>query len=150
MRAPIPPVIQFAVCAGIGWWLAFLAEGLNYFWFAGLLFGTALTVGGLSIILISVAAFFRERTTINPLDPTQAQALVTTGLYRFTRNPMYLGLAVMLCGGAFLLSNFAAFVAPSIFVVAMTILQIKPEETALREKFGTAYDAYCERTRRWI
>ncbi|MEM9422984.1 MAG: isoprenylcysteine carboxylmethyltransferase family protein, partial [Pseudomonadota bacterium] len=65
-------------------------------------------------------------------------------------NPMYLGLVLLLVGYVIYLSNLFAFLAPIGFVSSMTILQIKPEERALREKFGPEYDAYCQRTRRWI
>ena len=104
----------------------------------------------LAALALALGAFIRARTTVNPLAPEEAATLVTTGLYRISRNPMYLAMAAILTGGAFLMGNLSAFVAPILFVWLMTEFQIKPEERALQARFGEAFDAYRIRTRRWI
>lgn len=150
MTLRIPPVIQFALCALIGWGLSviFPAFQFNQSW--RLAPAVVLICIGAIFLLIAVGAFARARTTVNPLQPDRAETLVTTGLYRISRNPMYLAMALILFGGAVLLGNLVSFIAPVIFIWVMTIIQIKPEERALEALFGESFRAYCQRTRRWI
>jgi protein-S-isoprenylcysteine O-methyltransferase Ste14 len=75
---------------------------------------------------------------------------VDSGIYRFTRNPMYLGMLLVLTAGAVYLGNLAAFAVLPVFVVCMNRLQICPEERFMQEKFGEAYRDYTARVRRWI
>lgn len=150
MSLRIPPVAQFLACALLAWALAKFMPQLTIALPLSACAGYGLILAGVILLALAVLAFVRVRTTVNPLAPEQAQALVTTGLYRFTRNPMYLALALILIGGAFALSNAAALAASAIFVSAMTILQIKPEERALQTAFGDAFTAYCKQTRRWL
>ena len=90
------------------------------------------------------------RTTVNPLRPEKASSLVTSGIFRLTRNPMYLGLALIVAAAAAWYGNLlGGFVVP-MFVLYINRFQIVPEERALAAKFGTAFDAYRSRTRRWI
>ena len=94
--------------------------------------------------------FRRAHTTINPLDPAKVSALVTAGIYRWTRNPMYLGLSVLLLGWAVHLGTLSPFVLPPLFVLLMTRVQIVPEEYALRERFGEDFERYCRDVSRWL
>ena len=87
---------------------------------------------------------------MNPLQPTRATTLVVSGIYRISRNPMYLGFLVCLPGWAILLSNPAALLPIPLFVLGMNRWQIVPEEKALTQRFGTAFVAYMARTRRWL
>ncbi len=150
MSLRIPPIVQLLVCAVLAWALAKFTPQLAFgapFWVYA---GYGLVAAGIFLLALALLAFARAGTTVNPLVPEQAETLVTTGLYRFTRNPMYLAMALILIGGALSLSNIAALAAPTIFVSAMTVLQIKPEERALQSVFGDAFTAYRERTRRWL
>ena len=97
-----------------------------------------------------VLAFLRARTTIHPHRPAHASALVTTGLYRYSRNPMYLALLLVLAGWAVALANGLAFLLLPGFVLSLDRLQIRPEERILRAKFGAAYEAYARSVRRWL
>lgn len=150
MSLRIPPLVQVLICGAIGWGLSSVTPFLAFegVWrsAAALLFIAA----GMAILALALGAFIRARTTVNPLAPERAETLVTTGLYRVSRNPMYLAMAAILTGGAFLMGNLSAFVAPILFVWLMTEFQIKPEERALQARFGEAFDAYRIRTRRWI
>lgn len=105
---------------------------------------------GAVIALTGVWAFRQRGTTINPLQPEQASALVATGIYRFTRNPMYLGMWLALLGWALFLSNAAALVGLVLFVVVLNRLQIAPEERILARLFGGEFEAYCSRVPRWL
>ena len=109
-----------------------------------------LALTGISLDLTGLIAFLRAKTTINPLKPASTAALVTTGLYRVTRNPMYLGMLLILFGWAVFLSNAAAFLVTPLFALYITRFQIIPEERVLAEKFGAAFMAYQSQVRRWL
>jgi len=100
---------------------------------------------------ISGALVFRKaRTTINPLKPAKTSAMVTCGIYRYSRNPMYFGLLLILCGWAIYLSHPLAFLGLPAFVAYLNRFQIIPEERLLSEKFGAQYSAYRKSVRRWF
>ncbi|HUO71938.1 MAG TPA: isoprenylcysteine carboxylmethyltransferase family protein [Solirubrobacteraceae bacterium] len=112
---------------------------------------------GVGLMLIAPIApvtaliqFRRARTTVNPIAIDTASALVTDGIYTWTRNPMYLGLALLLAGWAIHLASLSAAFGPPIFVVLIQQFQIRPEEQALRAKFGDEYDRYARRVGRWF
>lgn len=150
MKFRIPPVLLFVMCAALGWVLSVQFPVFDIRWAGARILGWIIVLLGAALLAISVKAFVSARTTVNPLDPAKAEKLVTTGLYRFSRNPMYLALALSLLGETLLLANLAAFSAPALFILAITLLQILPEEQALRKNFGDQYLAYCRKTRRWI
>ena len=150
MSLRIPPVAQFLACAFLAWGLAKFMPHLTFGSFLSAYVGYGFILAGVILLALAVLAFVRARTTVNPLAPEQAQTLVTNGLYRFTRNPMYLAMALILVGGALALGNIAALAAPAVFVTAMTMLQIKPEERALQSIFGEAFTDYRKQTRRWV
>lgn len=112
---------------------------------AGLLVGT-----GLGLMLVAAIHFGRHGTTVNPVHPEESSELVTGGIYRVTRNPMYLGDLLLLLGWGVFLGSVPALIASGLFVLWIDRLQIPREETALRTRFGEAYDAYCQRVRRWV
>jgi len=106
-------------------------------------------VGG-AFSAAGITAFRRAKTTLNPMKPETASSLVTNGIYRVTRNPMYVGLLFVLVGWAAFLCAPWALAGPVVFVAYMTRLQIAPEETALESAFGEVYASYKERVRRWL
>jgi protein-S-isoprenylcysteine O-methyltransferase Ste14 len=105
---------------------------------------------GVSLDAIALFHFLHWRTTINPLKPASASALVTKGIYRLTRNPMYLGLATLLLAWAIYLGNLAALAGVPLFILYMNRFQIAPEERALAARFGAEFAAYRARVRRWL
>jgi protein-S-isoprenylcysteine O-methyltransferase Ste14 len=112
--------------------------------------GVALACIGQAISISGMSAFRRARTTINPLKPGAASALVQSGIYRHTRNPMYLGLLLSLAGWAAFLSHALPLLALPLFVGYITRFQIEPEERILASMFGTQYADYRRRVRRWV
>lgn len=112
--------------------------------------GTRISQLSAVIALFAFASFGLARTTINPLDPSRASALVTSGIYRITRNPMYLSLLLLLIAYAVRLGSLAEWLGPVLFAIYVTRFQIIPEERILEKKFGAAFLAYKSRTRRWI
>ena len=109
-----------------------------------------LTSVGLVVGLAGIVSFWRARTTINPTKPSATSALVTSGVFRFTRNPMYLSLLLYLLAWAAYLSNWLAFLFLPVFVLYINEFQIKPEERALSSLFGPEYASYKGRVRRWL
>lgn len=105
---------------------------------------------GVAFDLAGMLSFRKAKTTINPLTPQRSSAVVTHGVYRFTRNPMYVGLVLILLGLAVYLASPWALLGPLAFGAFITRFQIQPEERALTARFGTAYTDYCARVRRWL
>jgi protein-S-isoprenylcysteine O-methyltransferase Ste14 len=104
-------------------------------------------------IAVSIAAFVRfrqARTTVNPTDPSKASCLVTDSVFRYSRNPMYLGLVLLLIGWALWLGSASPWLIPPLFMITVTNLQIIPEERALARLFGEQYLAYQRSVARWI
>ena len=150
MKLIVPPPVQAAIAGVMMWLVARQFPELSFsFPFQRLIAGSLIAVG-LVIELIAIRAFFRARTAITPFQPSKTKTLVVDGLYRFSRNPMYLGLVLLLAGWLVWLANPANVFVLGAFVAYITIFQIKPEEAVLRAKFGPEYDAYCRRVRRWV
>lgn len=148
LRIP-PPVIGLLI--GIGMVGIAQSTGSSN-WATGmrLVLGVLIASLGLAIDIISVVKFFKAKTTVNPLSPDKSSVLVTNGLYRFSRNPMYLGMLLILTGWAFIIGSLFNLPLLAFFVVLINELQIKPEEAVLRDLFPDDYPAYCQRVRRWL
>jgi protein-S-isoprenylcysteine O-methyltransferase Ste14 len=102
------------------------------------------------IALAAFVAFWRSRTTIDPFHPHLARTLVTHGVFRFSRNPMYLSLLLLLVAYALRLGAWLGWAGPLAFGLYVTRYQIVPEERALEDRFGERYLEYKRRTRRWL
>lgn len=146
----IPPVVVVAIVAGSMWLIADLLPSfaIGIQWRGPLAIGCA--VAGVAVAWAGVAAFRRARTTVNPTTPEASSTVVTSGIYRWSRNPMYLGFLLMLVGWSLYLSNLAALLLVPSFIVYMNRFQIMPEERALAAKFGAQYVAYMQEVRRWL
>jgi len=114
------------------------------------LFAALLLIGALIIGLAAVYGFRRAKTTVNPLKPEASTALVTGGLYRWTRNPMYLAMLLLLLAWACIVSNWAALAILPLFVAYLNRFQIGPEERALQARFGAEFESYRRKVRRWL
>ena len=112
--------------------------------------GWVFVAAGVLVDAVSVATFIRAKTTVNPLRGDRASRLVVSGLYRVTRNPMYLGLVTLLAGWALLLGSFSPWLMLMAFERLMVTLQIRPEEYALAARFPTEYAQYTRRVNRWF
>lgn len=110
-------------------------------------------VVGLAGLLLNVfpkLAFGRARTTVNPLRPDQATTLVSAGIYRYTRNPMYVGQALLLLAWVLYVGQWLGLFAVPIFVLYITRFQIVPEERVLAVRFADEYAEFRRRVRRWL
>lgn len=146
----IPPPLAAATIALAMWPMSSLlptvviADGLRLG--AVMLFA----ICGVALALAGVIAFRGARTTVNPLHPEQASALVTGGVYRFSRNPMYAGMLLCLLAWAIYLASPLSLAGPVAFILFINRFQIEPEEKILAGKFGASFSAYCASVRRWL
>ena len=108
-----------------------------------------LVAAGVGLLFLGLRGLRAAHTTFDPTKPDRASRLVVSGIYRFTRNPMYLGFAVLLVAEALWLASPWAVGGPLLFVSFIDRFQIRPEERALRSKFGGEYEAYERNVRRW-
>ena len=150
----IPPPLIDAACALLMWALA-RALPQAQLWPPGGssgVVGAALALAALggAVALAGTLEFRRAHTTVNPLAPRRASTLVTRGIYRVTRNPMYLGMLGVLAGWAVWLGNIAAWLGLPLSMALLTVLQIRPEERILAERFGAEFERYAARVRRWL
>ncbi|MBZ4680885.1 MULTISPECIES: methyltransferase family protein [Shewanella] len=109
-----------------------------------------LLTAGLVIPLAGVLSFKRHGTTPDPRVPEQSSALVTSGIYRCSRNPMYLGFVLLLLAQAVFLNSLWLLFLIALFVAYLQRFQILPEERAMQQLFGDSYRLYCQKVRRWI
>jgi protein-S-isoprenylcysteine O-methyltransferase Ste14 len=151
LEAKIPPLLLAVVLAALAW---AITKALPEFTFeipGRINLSLALATCGAVVFVLGILSFRRAGTTVNPLKPDQASSLVTSGIYRMTRNPMYLGFLGILVGWALYLANIVVLIlVPIGFVACMNRFQIAAEERALTALFGGEYVAYARRVRRWL
>lgn len=144
-----PPAVGVLVAVGM-WLLARWWPIVRFSMPSPILVGLAVALVGGVISTAGAREFRRVRTTVNPLHPDRASSIVTTGIYRYTRNPMYVGIAFVLLGCFLAFGALSAVLGIPVFVGYITRFQIIPEERALTAKFGDACTAYFTRVRRWL
>jgi protein-S-isoprenylcysteine O-methyltransferase Ste14 len=132
------------------WLTALFSTPFTWICRASLPAGAVLGFMGLGVASAGVISFRQAKTTLNPTIPGSASSLVVSGVYRLTRNPMYLGLLLVLLGWGVFLSNALALVLIPAFVVYMNRFQISPEERALTSLFPQVFFAYKAKVRRWL
>jgi protein-S-isoprenylcysteine O-methyltransferase Ste14 len=146
----VPPPVVTATAALLMWLLALSFPALDLDLPARTAVATILAAVALIIGSAAIYGFRRARTTIHPMKPQESSALVTGGIYRATRNPMYLAMLLILIGWAYIVANPAALAILPLFVAYLNRFQIAPEERALRARFGAGFEDYCRRVRRWL
>jgi protein-S-isoprenylcysteine O-methyltransferase Ste14 len=149
MHTRIPPPVIVAVLAALMW----LLNGqrnmhVDWAWLPPL----AIAVAAIALLLMLAAAaqMFIAKTTVNPLHPERATHLITTGVFAYSRNPIYLADLQLLTAWALWLGNLENIVLLALFVWTINRFQIAPEETALTKLFGAEFEGYCARVRRWV
>ena len=150
LELKVPPPVVALVLALSMWVVSTLTTALQVTFLIRVSVAVALALLGGAISLAGTIVFRRARTTVNPMKPENASSLVTGGIYRFTRNPMYVGLLFVLVAWAAYLCAPWALVGPPAFALYMTRFQITPEERVLTSLFGEAYGNYKAKVRRWL
>lgn len=150
LELKIPPPAVATVVALAMWGLSFVVPALEVPWLYRVAAALAIALAGGAFSGAGVLAFRRARTTVNPLKPASASALVDSGIYRITRNPMYVGMLLVLVAWAVFLAAPWLLLGPLAFFLYIGRFQIAPEERVLSRIFGAAYTDYQARVRRWL
>ncbi len=150
LELKIPPVLVFFLTVVFMWGVSFISNELGADKNIRFIIGAALLLIGGFIAISGVLGFRNAKTTVNPTKPNKASSLVRSGIYRYTRNPMYTGLFFVLIAWGCFLDNFYSLLFVFVFLLYMTQFQIKPEERVLESMFGKDYKLYKEQIRRWL
>lgn len=149
LNLKIPPAILVFAFAVIMWLLAHYLPGAYQWPEAKTISQIILALGAVSVAT-GVWCFKTAKTTVDPMHPERASTVVQNGIYRVSRNPMYLGFFLVLTAWAMALQHWVPWLLLPVFVVYMNRFQIKPEEQALQDMFGADYLRYCQKVRRWL
>ena len=150
LELSVPPVVLVAMVAALMWFASVATPTFDFFLPAKPLFAVSLALIGTVICVSGIVSFRRAKTTVNPMKPDLTSSLVVSGIYRYMRNPMYLGFLLVLLGWAALLSNVAVLAFLPAFVISMNRFQIRPEERVLASLFPHEVPEYLAKVRRWI
>jgi protein-S-isoprenylcysteine O-methyltransferase Ste14 len=150
MELRVPPLVVALLIGAAIYCLPLAAPSLNHDFPGRIGIAASLLLAGIAVAVAGVLEFRRARTTVDPRYPESSTSIVTSGIYRRTRNPMYLGFLLWLLAGAAFLANPLTLAGPIAFVAYMNRFQIRPEERALAARFGSPYESYLARVRRWI
>jgi protein-S-isoprenylcysteine O-methyltransferase Ste14 len=144
-----PPVVAVAVVP-VMWLLSKTLPKVEVLGQARVPISIGLATLGITFGVAGAMAFKRAQTTVNPRRPEDSSILVTSGIYRVSRNPMYVGIMFVLLGYAAFLASPVSLAGPVALIAYITRFQIRPEERVLLAKFGTEYQEYLLRVRRWV
>lgn len=150
LRLKIPPLAHFALAALLMWLLSRWLDAETSYSVLWSLLVILLVVTGLAIIILAGLTLHFGKTTLDPRRPEQTARLITEGVFSFSRNPVYLGLLLVLLGWGLYLNSLYAVPGLPLYWGMVTWLQIIPEERALAARFGESYRQYCIRVRRWL
>lgn len=152
MNTKVPPDIVLLACAIVMWLVTKYLSGFRLLIPCQAILSGVIMLFGLIISFLAKAALHKHRTTERSDQHSlpKATTLVTTGVYRFSRNPMYLGMAVLLIGWTLMLMNWLNIIGAIAFVGFITKFQILPEEKVLEYTFDDVYRHYKNKVRRWI
>jgi protein-S-isoprenylcysteine O-methyltransferase Ste14 len=150
LELKIPPVVVALVIGAGMWLLAGFFPDFSFYMPLKKVIASVLSIFGGIIAIAGIISFGQAKTTVNPVQVSAASSLVVTGVFAFTRNPMYLGLVFVLLGWFIYLSNIISLFVIPLFVLYMNQFQIKPEERALEAKFGQEFTTYKAKVRRWL
>jgi len=150
LQLKIPPVLLVFIFATLMWLVSNTLNEFSIIISYNNLLAVLFLMLGLIVTSLGLYAFNKAHTTVDPRSPQKSSSLVTTGIYRVTRNPMYLGFLCFLISAAVYLTNLLTFVFIPCFIFYMNAFQIKPEEKLLEQLFGDPYVSYCCSVRRWL
>lgn len=146
----IPPPIISVIVMIIQYAMYKLFPICSFYWVGNNIVSTVLILIGLSLAVTGIITFKKHSTTTKPTQPELSSKIVSSGVYKISRNPMYLGILFGLLGIGFYFGNIISILTPLLFFIYITQFQIKPEERILKKKFVEDYRKYISSTRRWI
>jgi protein-S-isoprenylcysteine O-methyltransferase Ste14 len=150
LELKIPPLAIVVITAALMWLVARKTPDFAFHFSVRMAVALGVSLAGITFSATGSFTFRRAGTTLNPMKPESASALVQSGIYQRTRNPMYFGFLLDLLAWAIFLSNWLTFVFLPFFIAYMNRFQIEPEERALASRFGDEFATYKTKVRRWI
>ena len=150
LELKVPPVVLALIVATGMWGVSALFPTLSFDLPGAVWLSSCIALLGVLVAILGVLAFRTAGTTVDPRVPDQSESLVVSGVYRYSRNPMYLGVLMVPCAWGLWLGNVPALLFLPVFVLYMNRFQIVPEERFMREKFDGAFTRYCTGVRRWL
>ena len=150
LELKIPPLLITLIFGFVIWAVSNWFSSVNFSLIFLEVFSYAIFGLGIIIALVAVIKFKKEDTTVDPTSPSKSTSLVINGVYRYTRNPMYLSFFLWLLAYSLYLGNPINLLSLVFFIIYMNNFQIKAEERVLKETFGNEYEVYSSRVRRWI
>ena len=150
LEQKIPPVVVFLIAVILMWVTTKVAGFLSFHHPFNVQLLTLCVLMGVGVAILGVASFKKHKTTVNPIKTDRVVSLVTSGVYQYSRNPMYVGMLLCLVGIGLYTSNPLNILFIVLFVWYMNKYQIIPEEAFLTDKFGAIYTEYMKTVRRWL
>lgn len=150
LEAKIPPPLLTIIFGLAVWGIATVLPGLDISRDIRLTILIVMVAVGLVLTVSALLTFWKAKTTIDPNHLHKATTVVKHGIYKFSRNPMYLALLIYLTALTIYMANLYALPLPVLFVLYMNRFQIQPEESMMTSLFGEAYLSYKNQVRRWI
>tara|TARA_R110002073_G_scaffold125486_4_gene270032 strand:- start:86 stop:547 length:462 start_codon:yes stop_codon:yes gene_type:complete len=150
LELKIPPLVLLVIYAMAMWSLAMLLPSYQINMPGNIWVALIFLAVGVLVPISAVLSFRRARTTVDPRAPEQSTVLINSGIYKLSRNPMYLGFLLLLISWFFYLDHWAGIILLPLFVAYLTRFQIKPEERFLLKHFGAPFQSYLNTVRRWF
>ena len=149
LELKVPPAVVFFLCVGLIWTIDYLFPPMFVLSLSSWIFWALLVIGALTSV-IGLIQFAVRSTSVNPHKPDHVSSLVTSGVYRLSRNPMYLGMLIILFAAALKFGHPIGLIILPLYVLYMNRFQIEPEEKAMEKKFGEKFRKYRQDVRRWV
>ncbi|WP_028461409.1 methyltransferase family protein [Nitrosomonas cryotolerans] len=150
LELKIPPIVLVAIVAACMWAVSRIWPSLSFTILGATWLSSGIAVVGVCIILLGILEFISVGTTMDPRVPDRSTSLVVRGIYRHSRNPMYVGFLLVLCAWGLYLSSALSLLFLPVFIAYMNRFQIIPEERYMRDKFAEEYTKYTSEVRRWV
>ena len=147
LNTKIPPPLVTILCIGI---IYLFESKIEYAQLDLKVVGIIFLILGLIIIFLAVLKFIKTKTTVDPTRPHKTSNLVISGIYKITRNPMYLGMLFLIIAYTIYTNNVVGSIIIPIFIFYINKFQIEPEEIEMRKKFGESFENYCKKVNRWL
>lgn len=150
LELKVPPIAVMIICMVFMYFISTIFSSLSVEFILKIFLVIEVFFIGLAVGIAGIYSFTQENTTLNPMKPEDASKLVTSGIYKFSRNPMYLGLAIVLISYMIYLGNILSIFGVVLYILYMNRFQIIPEERVLEELFGDEFRNYKSKVRRWL
>ena len=150
MKLKIPPAVQVLFFGILMWLIKKVNAQIHFNFEYQKEISVVLFFIGVFLGISAIFSFQKANTSVDPMNPEKASSLVESGIYKYSRNPMYLALLFVLLAFMVRLGNLYNLIIIVLYILYITEFQIKPEEIVLTNLFGKQYLEYKQKVRRWI